>query len=153
MTDILVGSEIQEADFPATVWDNDETVIANVTATTFQNGSPEVSVTFIAPTSGKVLIYNGGGLRNNSGADQMFIDSEIRETDGSGSVVKASSVTGEGTLSCADESLGFEYKTRAYVASGLTPGNTYFARIQYRTTAGSGTADLTARSVVVQPIP
>lgn len=153
VTGIAVGAKVQAADFPPTVWDNDETAISNVTATTFQNGSPEVSVTFIAPTSGRVLVYNGGGLRNNSGADQMFIDSEIRETDGSGTVVRSSSVTGDGTLSCADESLGFEYKTRAYVQSGLTPGSTYFARLQYRTSTGGGTADITARSIIVQPIP
>lgn len=152
MTDLLVGSTIRAADFPPTVQSMDDTVIANITSTTFINGSPEVSVTFTAPTSGRVLIINGGGLRNNSGAAQVFIDSEVRETNGSGTVVKSSSVTGDGTLSCADESLGFEYKSRAYVLEGLTPGGTYFARIQYRVSGGN-TADITARTIIVQPIP
>lgn len=153
MTDILVGSVIQPEDFPPTVWSSDNTDANNVTDTAFTNGSPEVSVTFTAPTSGRVLIINGGGCRNNTGADQVFIDSEVRETNGSGSVVRAASVTGDGTISCADESLAHEYKSRAYVLSGLTPGGTYFARIQYRTTSGNGTADVAARSIIVQPIP
>lgn len=153
MTDLLVGSTIQVADFPPTVQDMDDTIIANITTTAFINGSPEVSVTFTAPTSGRVLIINGGGLRNNSGADQVFIDNEVRETNGSGSVIKAPSVTGEGTVSCADESLGFEYKSRAYVQEGLTPGSVYFARVQYRVAAGTSTADITARTIIVQPIP
>ena len=153
MTDHLVGSKVKAADFPPTVWASDNTDVNNITATTFQNGSPEVSVTFTAPTSGRVLIINGGGLRNNTGADQLFIDSEVRLTNGSGTVIRSSSVTGEGTISCADESLAHEYKSRAYVLSGLTPGTTYFARVQYRASAGTTTADLSARSIIVQPIP
>ncbi len=153
MTDHLVGSKIKAADFPPTVWSNDNTDFNNVTATTFQNGTPEVSVTFIAPTSGRVLVINGGGCRNNTGADQIFMDSEVRVTNSGGAVVSAASVTGEGTISCADESIAHEYKSRAYVVSGLTPGGQYFARLQYRSSTGAGTADVSARSLIVQPIP
>ncbi len=153
MTDRAVGAKVKDDDFPPTVWANDNTDFNNVTATTFQNGTPEVSVTFIAPTSGRVLVINGGGCRNNTGADQIFIDSEIRVTNSAGAVVVASSVTGEGTLSCADESLAHEYKSRAYVVTGLTPGQQYFGRLQYRSSTGAGTADVSARSLIVQPIP
>lgn len=155
MTDVTVGSKVRQEEFPPTVWSADNTDFNNVTQTTFQNGTPEVSVTFIAPASGRVLVINGGGMRNNTGADQLFIDSEIRVTNGSGSVVRASSITGEGTISCADESLNVEYKSRAYVQSGLTAGQQYFARLQYRASVGGGvgTADLGARSIIVQPIP
>lgn len=153
MTDITVGSRVLDDQWPPTVWAADNTDINNVTNTSFTVGSPEVSVTFIAPLSGRVLVINGGGCRNNTGADQMFIDSEIRVTNSSGTQIRGPSVTGEGTISCADESTAHEYKSRAYVRSGLTPGQQYFARILYRTTSGGGTADVAARSIIVQPIP
>lgn len=153
MTDVTVGSKIRAAEFPPTVWSADNTDFNNVTQTTFQNGTPEVSVTFIAPPSGRVLVINGGGARNNTGADQIFMDSEIRVTNSAGAVVRAASVTGEGTWSCADETLGVEYKSRAYVQEGLTPGQQYFARLQYRASTGGTSADVGARSIIVQPIP
>ncbi|UBU11596.1 hypothetical protein [Nonomuraea gerenzanensis] len=153
MTDVAVGTRVQDAEFPPTVWSADSTDITSLTVTAFTNGSPEVSVTFTAPFSGRVLIINGAGTRNDSGADQVYVDSEVRVTNGAGAVVVSSSVTGPGTLSCADESLRYEYQSRAYVVTGLTPGGTYFARLQYRASSGAGTADIASRSIIVQPIP
>lgn len=153
MTDILAGAKVQAADFPPTVWSNDETDINNITATSFTTGSPEVAVTFIAPTSGKVLIINGGGCRNNTGADQLYLGIEVRQTNGSGTLVYSPTINGKDTLSCAKEATSHEYKSRAMVLSGLTAGGTYYARIQYRTLSGGGTADIGSRSIIVQPIP
>lgn len=149
----LVGQTIQEADFPPTVWDHDETDINNVTSTAFITGSPEVSVTFTAPTSGRVLVINGGGCRNNTGADQIFLDCEIRVGTSGGTLVRSPSVVGEGTITCADESSSHEYKSRGFVQEGLTPGTVYYAVLQYRTASGGGTADVASRSIIVQPIP
>lgn len=153
MTDILVGNKIAAADFPPTVGAADNTDINNIADTSFVTGSPEVAVTFIAPTSGKALIINGGGCRNNTGTDQVFLGVEVRQTNGSGTIVYSPTINGRDTLNCADQSTSHEYKSRCMVLSGLTPGGTYYARIQYRTRDGDSTADISSRSIIVQPIP
>lgn len=154
MTDLLIGRTISATNFPATKFAATATDISNVSSTSFINGSPEISVTFIAPLSGRVLIVNGAGLGDNGGSPaQMFVDSEVRVTDGAGAVVRSSNVAGEGTISSAAENASNEYKSRAYVLSDLTPGQQYFARLQYRAaTVNGGTGDVTARSILVQPI-
>lgn len=153
MTDILAGNLVKAADFPATKGSADNTDINNIADVTFVTGSPEVAVTFTAPTSGQVLIINGGGCRNNTGTDQVYLGVEVRETNGSGAVVYSPTINGKDTLSCADQSTSHEYKSRYMVLSGLTAGGTYYARIQYRTRDGDSTADISSRSIIVQPIP
>ncbi len=148
----LIGQLISYAEMPETVTSTDETDISNISSTSFIAGSPEVSVTFVAPSSGKVLVINSAGLRNNSGADQLFVDSEIRVTNSAGVQLRAPNVAGDGTLSCADESINYEYKSRGYVYTGLTGGSVYFARLLYRASA-SNTGDITSRAIIVQPIP
>lgn len=148
------GQPVKALDFPPPVWSQDTTAIANPTNTSYTAGSPAVSVTFIAPTSGRVLIIVGGGCGNSAGADRIFLSPEVRLTDSSGAVVLTPSVTNRGFSSDMCSS-GHVYGSRESVLEGLTPGQQYFARVMYVVAAdpGAQTADIAARDITVVPLP
>jgi hypothetical protein len=149
------GQPVKALDFPPPKWAQDTTQINNPSSFTYTVGSPEVSVTFVAPTSGRVLIVVGGGAGNSAGADRIFLSPEVRLTNSSGAVVLTPSVTNRGWTSdnCAG---GFVYGSRESVLEGLTPGQIYFARVLYSVAtgdAGASTADIAARDITVVPTP
>jgi len=152
----FAGRPVRAVDWPPAVWAQDITQINNLSGSSYQAGTPPVSVTFTAPTSGRVLLIVGGGLGNSAGADRIFLSPEVREgTDSSGAVVLAPSVTnrGFGSDKCSSR---FHYGSRESVLEGLTPGQTYFARVMYAVvddTSGSATADIAARDIGVVPLP
>lgn len=150
----FAGQEIKALDYPPAVWSQDTTAINNPTNTTYAAGTPSVSVTFVAPTSGRVLLIVGGGVGNSAGADRIFLSPEVRLTDVSGAVVLTPSVTNRGFASDMCSS-GFVYGSRESVLEGLTPGAIHFARVMYAVSAdpGAQTADITARDITVAPLP
>ncbi|MGI5286650.1 hypothetical protein ACQEVF_25380 [Nonomuraea polychroma] len=150
----FAGRPVRALDYPPAVWDQDTTSILNPTNTSYITGSPEVSVTFIAPTSGRVLIVVGGGLGNSSGANRIFLSPEVRETDSAGDLVLAASVTNRG-FGSDNSSAGAHYGSRESVLEGLTPGQLYYAVVKYVVIndGGTNTADIAARDITVVPIP
>ncbi|GIH27606.1 hypothetical protein Aph01nite_59160 [Acrocarpospora phusangensis] len=156
MTDILVGSKVKAADFPVSVWEQDTTEISDATSTAFITGSPTVDVTFVAPTSGKVLMFVGGAARANTGDNRLFMAANVfLGTNASGTEVLASSVQ----LTACGWSLAstsYYYQNRSFHLTGLTPGSTYYARSMYSvTTSGAtdGRCDISCREIGVIPIP
>lgn len=151
----FAGRPVRALDFPPAVWDQDATQINNPSNSSYATGSPEVSVTFIAPTSGRVLIVVGGALGNGAAGDRIFLSPEVRETDSSGDLVLSPSVTsrGFGSDNCAGN---FHYGSRESVLEGLTPGQLYYAVVKYAVAtsdAGSNTQDIGCRDITVVPIP
>jgi hypothetical protein len=150
----FAGRPVRALDYPPPQWAQNTTQIDNPSSSSYTAGSPAVSVTFIAPTSGRVLLIVGGGLGNSAGANRIFLSPEVRETDASGDVVLAASVTsrGFGSDNCAGR---FVYGSRESVLEGLTPGQQYFARVMYvvLNDGGGNTADIAARDIGVVPIP
>lgn len=154
MTDILCGSLIQAADFPPTQQSWSGTDQANLTGTTFADGSPVVEVTFTAPTSGRVLIYIGGTARNNgANSDYPILGLNLREDDSSGAVVESPATEGLFTCRWAAATSNFASRQRIAIKTGLTPGQTYYASVQHRTSTGAGTADIGDRLLIVRPLP
>jgi hypothetical protein len=151
--DLLAGSTVKALDFPPTVDNFDNTSIDNITATTYQTGSPEVGVTFTGPTTGRVKITVGGGVRNNgSNDDRVVLSPQVFEDDSSGTEVLAPSVAQRGCSSVGGfTNNGFQYLDRTSLLENLTPGQTYYARVQYLTNTGAGTCDISARSIIVEP--
>jgi hypothetical protein len=93
VTDILVGAKVKAADFPASVWAQDTTEILNISSTTFIAGTPEVGTTFVAPTSGKVLMFVGGSARSQTGDDRILMAANVfLGSNSSGTQVLSSSV-------------------------------------------------------------
>lgn len=153
MPDLRAGSTVLAADFPPTVYLLDTTTISNITETTYTVGSPEVGVTFVAPTTGRVKITVGGGLRNNAAnSDRIALAPQVFLGTSSGTEVLAPTVfrgvSSEGIATAGD----YAYRGRTTLLEGLTPGSEYYARVMYIKfgTAGS-TPDISARDILVEP--
>lgn len=156
MPDIADGTIVRGADFPPTVADSDETAIVQISATTYTVGAPEVGVVFVAPASGRVRLTVGGGERDSSAVDRVFISPQVFQgTDATGTEVLAPSVTNRG-LGSSPTTKEFQYGSRTSLLDGLTPGATYYARAMYSISPGgvnpAGQADVGARDIIVVPV-
>lgn len=153
----FAGRPVRALDYPPAVWAQDATQINNPSNSSYAAGSPAVETTFIAPTSGRVLIVAGGGAGQGAAqpADRIFMSPEVRLTNSSGAVVLSASVTNRGWTS-DPATAGFVYGSRESVLEGLTPGQLYYARLMYLVStgdSGASTQDIACREIVVVPIP
>ncbi|GAA4100970.1 hypothetical protein [Nonomuraea soli] len=153
MPPLLAGAKIRGADFPASQYAADTTTISGIVSTTPAAGSPEVSVTFIAPTSGSVLLSVGLSARCATGGNRTFLAPEVRLTNVAGAVVVAASSVAPRGVSCPGEPSVFPYRTRTTLLTGLTPGQQYFARTMHWASAASPAVDLQVRDITVTPTP
>jgi hypothetical protein len=150
MADLLPGSMILGNDTPPTVSETDTTANNNISNTSVAAGTPEVGVAFIAPTTGRIVVHIGGGLRDNGGTNRVFLSLEIYTgSDATGTQIVTASVASNGISSCG-VSAGFQYVGRTIFEEGLTAGATYYARTVQYVDAGT-TADIASRSITVQP--
>lgn len=154
MTDIASGDLVRTASPTAFVLD--DTLIANLTNTSYAAGSPEVGVFFVAPPSGRVRLTIGGGFRDNgaSAFDRVFLSPQLFMDSSAGTEILAPSVTLRGYLS-ALENTEFQYGSRVSFIEDLTPGQIYYIRTMHLTSAGTDpdTADIAARDLIVIPLP
>lgn len=148
MPDIRAGAKIQAADFPASVTATDSTSLTSISSTSYSAGSPVVSVTFVAPTSGRVLLTVGLGARNSGSSDRVHLAPEVRVGSSGGSVFLAADVAMRGVGSSAGGS-AYHYRARTTLLDGLTPGQTYYARTMHKVSSGNG--DINARDITVVP--
>lgn len=141
---------------PPTAFVHDDTVLANLTNTSYEVGSPEVGVFFVAPPSGRVRLTIGGGFRDNgaSAVDRVFLSPQLFRDSSAGSEVLAPSVTLRGYLSVAADT-EFQYGCRVSLIEGMTPGQLYYLRTMHLTSGGTDpdTADIAARDIIVIPLP
>jgi hypothetical protein len=131
----------------------DNTTHTNI-STTYAAGSPTVSVTFIAPTTGKAAITLGVVASDNGGVvNTVFLDREVRLTNSGGTIISATGLaehrlevgcTGSGNMESA--------VSRTAILSGLTPGSTYFVSLVHRAAVASS-ADVYSRRLDVVPLP
>lgn len=154
---LSAGTQVRALDFPRAMFNFDQTSQLNLTDTSYGNGSPEVSVRFMAPTSGRVAVVCSGGPRNNTAAnqDRVFISFRIFEGDPNDNDLLQTEEVKYGrsnyaTLTANDD---YEYGGHLTMVGGLTPGTFYYAQMRHRVTIGSGTADIAFRSILVFPIP
>ncbi len=151
----FAGQQVKALDYPPAVWAQDATAINNPSNSSYTAGSPEVSVTFIAPTSGRVLLIVGGGLGNGAGGDRIFLSPEVRITNAAGAVVLSPTVTTRGFGSDIAAS-AFHYGSRESILEGLVPGQLYYAVVKYAVAtsdAGASTQDIACREIIVAPAP
>ncbi|WP_431897938.1 hypothetical protein [Nonomuraea sp. bgisy101] len=134
----------------------DDTLIANITSTSYITGTPEVGVYFVGPPSGRVRLTIGGGFRDNgaSAVDRVFLAPNLFRDSSSGVEVLASSVTLRGYISLANDT-EFQYGCRVSLIENLLPGQLYYLRAMYQTSGGTDpdTADIAARDIIVIPMP
>jgi hypothetical protein len=148
---IIDGDTVQSIDTPRTVMAQDDTPQLNLTSSSYVPGSPEVGVYFIAPTSGRVLVTVGGGARDNTNDNRVFLSPQIFQDDVNGSVVLAPSVTfyGYGT---PGSNADYVFGSRTSMIENLSPGRRYYARVMMAAEQGTGsTADVAVREIMVEP--
>ncbi len=152
----LTVREVLVIPLPSTaVYAIDDTFIGNVASSTFADGSPEVGVGFTGPPSGRVLVIVGGGARDNSNDDRVFLAPQIHEgTNDAGAVHVAADVAEHG-WSNFGEAAAYMYGSRASVVD-VTPGDPYYAKVMHSAQDSSGTAsgsaDITVRDIAVIPV-
>lgn len=153
MSDLLAGAKIRAADWPATVSDTDGTSISNITDTTFVTGTPVVAVTFVAPTTGRVLITITGGMRDNTNTNRVVMAPNVfLGTDATGTEVLSTASTLATECTSPGQANAFYYVSRTSLLEGLTAGSTYYARLMYKAeTATSASADISRREIIVRP--
>lgn len=155
----FAGSPVKTSDLPPSVGARDDTSLANLSNTSFEPGSPEVGVNFIAPPSGYVLMVVGGGVSGDG--NRMYLAGEVRETDSSGSVVSVANNIRNGISSTLFTSgPPNQHLSRLSLApidaegfiTPLVPGAPYHARVMHAVDGGTG-ADVSYRDITIIPLP
>lgn len=154
MATFIDGSQVYGRDFPPSQYDQDWTVIANVTSTAYAAGTPEVAVAYTAPTSGKAFVSIGSGIRNNAAtAERAEVSYEVYEDSQDGELFQAANAD-VGIKSCGiAQSQEFRYVGNMSLVTSLTPGKQYYFRMVHRSILGNGTVDIASRSIMVIPVP
>ncbi len=130
------GNVVRTLDNTPPEGDADATTESDLTNTDFQAKSPEVSVTFTAPTSGNGFIIVGGGLRDNTNNNRVMMAPEVRLNDVSGGVVYSPRIASNSWTSSSTAG-NYQYGCRLLPMTGLIPYQQYFARVMIAVSGGS----------------
>jgi hypothetical protein len=153
---LSAGTPVRALDFPPAQMSFNQDTVANISDTSYVTGDNEVAVRFQAPTSGRVAVTIKALTRNNSAAnsDRLFVTFRVLSGDPDDAVIFQTDEIKNGVSNAAiPEADEYRYASHTTMVSGLTPAEFYYARVRYRTTLGSGTADLAYRHILVFPIP
>lgn len=136
-------------DTPPPQYVYDGTPNSNLTSTSYVSLTPEVGVYFVPPSSGLVLITVGGGGRDNTNDNRVFMSVQITYA---GVITDAASV-GTGGYGTPGINANHMYGSRSFVVQ-KTGGVLYYAQLMVavETTTGT-TADVTSRDIIVEPLP
>ncbi|MEU5878175.1 hypothetical protein [Spirillospora sp. NPDC047279] len=116
-------------------------------STSFTAGSPQVSTTFEAPPSGRVLINVNAQLEAD-GPASAYVGFEIRNTNASGAVVRSAAQND----SAAVQEGSFVSSSVRRLVTGLTPGATYFVRTMHSSSNATYNAKIFFRYLMVEPV-
>lgn len=161
MPDLVSGTRIRAADHPPAVFEQDATAQLNITSNSYITGTPVVDQTFVAPTSGRVLLAVGGGGRDNDAtpAERALIAPQVFEgTDATGVEIVPPAASRRGIMSM-NTSDGYGRWSRITLLEGLTPERTYYARVMHRAlhpddpTTLPDSADILPREIAVISVP
>lgn len=154
MATLPTGSNVYGLDFPPSQYDQDWTLISDIATTTYIAGTPEVAVSVTAPTSGKLFVCIGCGIRNNAAtAESAYVSFQIFEDSPDGALYSAAN-DDYGVRSCGiAQSQEFQYHGNMALITGLEPGRSYYFQTVYKTALGASTADIASRNILVTPVP
>lgn len=149
MPDLQAGTVITGTDAPVIGIGAVEGTTQSPTSTSYAAGT-QVGCTFVAPTTGRVLVEWRGFIDNNTAGQTTYLSFEVRAggTVGSG--------TAESGLPSDEVALSHEGQNQIrggmfQPVDGLTPGATYNVRCMHRVSGGTGTVD--DREITVTPLP
>ena len=150
MPNITDGALVRGADFPITVFAQDDTVQVGTASTAYVTGTPEVGVYFMAPTSGRVLITVSGGARDATGDTRAFLAPQVFLNNSGDTEVLAPSVESYGWANPGSNS-DYVFGSRVSMLDGLTPGQVYYARVMFSPPDGT-TVEVKTREIMVEPV-
>lgn len=152
MADLLAGAPTRDADWPETKYALSTTVISGFTGSTFIQ-TPLLGVTFIAPTTGRVLIHWASIVECDPfGLAHVSIAVRTGGTIGSGTVVSAASTPNAITTGAKGSTIAANKQMSNFrCLSGLTTGSTYNVCVAWSMEIG-GAGNIYSRSVLVQPL-
>lgn len=155
------GSKVAALDAPPGVTDTEPTDESGWTNTTFDSGTNVCGQTFIAPTSGNVLILWSCRMNADTGGANHRVLCSVKVSTGatidSGTVVSAASDDSaiESPETAASGTIG-QSRIAAGMwrfVSGLTPGQTYNVVVQKKCATTSMTGSIFQRDVSVVGLP
>lgn len=149
MPDYIAGSEVLALDYMDPVYASSDTLIDDVTSTTYIAGSPTVQATFIAPSSGRVMLVIGGGARSPARIMMALLVTEGASASDPFEIT--ATVVGNGWTQTPD-SASYQHGSRITMLEGLKPGQQYFVQHRYRSIDGT-TGDINNRNIIAVPIP
>lgn len=144
-----VASQVPGASVASKYDNTPQTTINN---TSYGAGSPNCSVTMIAPPSGQVLVSVCCQGSSDLSGDSVLLSYECRVTNSSGSVVLAAN--DDRATQHPDHGPGYGGKTHTYFhrQTGLTPGVTYYFRTMQRTNISTDVGDIGRRQIIVEAV-
>ncbi|TDE40493.1 hypothetical protein E1295_31840 [Nonomuraea mesophila] len=145
------GTTVQALDYPPAEFGRSATDVLDVTSTTYVDGSPQVSTTFTAPTSGRVLVTVGAGFRG-AGTRRLHLAPVVKVGDDAGAAVLGPNVVSRG-VGVQEEATSYVYYSRSTLLEGLEPGQTYFAKTMHKVNGASGAPDFHVRDIYITPVP
>lgn len=117
--------------------------------TTFLAGTPNLSISFTAPSSGKAMVSVAGNIEGGAGGGSCVLTFEVRVTNVSGTVIVAAAdengllVQGQNNVQAANR----------IIVTGLTAGGTYFVRTMHHSTLAGDNVNVFNRRLTVEPLP
>lgn len=143
-----------DAETYAPVHATDATTIGGITSTSWAQGTPVVSIVFVAPPSGRVFITVSGSIAQTANGNETRLSYELLTgaVVGSGTTVAGPStlrgiMCGRAVNSGAAAVLSASYRRPV---SGLTPGASYNLRTMHSVSGGTGTVE--NRELVMEPV-
>lgn len=153
MPDLLAGQIIRAQDFPPSVFGEDATDLDNVTNTDWAAGSPALSITFQAATTGRGRIDVWALLDEDSNGGGIRCSVQVRKGSSSGAIVyEPGSTAGVASYwvnapSMNESASGFVY------LSGLESGAAYWAQFQHQVNGTpTGALDIAHRALLYTPL-
>lgn len=151
MPDLLAGTTILAQDTPPVVYARIPDIFDNFTTTGYEPTATPCEITFLAPTTGRIKINIFVRADADTDGERFSADVEVRENDGTGTVVHSpDSTTGAvqwewPTAAAANSNIsGWRYIT------GLTPGATYWAQLQFNVTGTD--FDISDQALLYEPL-
>lgn len=148
MPDITDGELVRGADFPTTVFAQEDTIQNGTASTAYVTGTPELGVYFMAPTSGRVLITVSGGARDTTNDNRAFLSPQVFLDSASGDEILAPSVESYGWANPGSNS-DYVFGSRVSMLENLIPGRVYYARVMFSPEGAS--AQVNTREIMVEP--
>lgn len=122
----------------------------STTSTSYVTLSGDPGLSFVSPTSGRVMITIGAAMDGTVSDTYSTMGFQVRTgaVVGSGTIVYAANDTDV----VAHQGLSDFSSSRTSLVTGLTSGTTYNVQALYKLLTGTGTAFFARRTVVVQSV-